>query len=665
MNMYKIIVSVFITWLSFTGANLFGQSSHLLDSLINDFQHGSKKQKIEAANELAWQLRYNHKDSALNYAQWAYNAGKELGDEEVKFTALKRMGVVLKNKGNFQQALEKLKEAISILKLLNDEKGMAAVYNNMGTIYRDMGAIDKAYVYYISSLEIKEKYYPDSRTLCNTYRNLGNFYNAHRTNFDTAAYYFNEAEKIAKALGEKGILANIESDRGSLYRTKKDYQKAREHLLRAISGYKEVDNVQGEALSLLTLGDVSTKLKDFNNARVYLFECLNTWQEMNDSIGIARANLNLGHLMFQQNKYETAIKYYDTSIAITKALNQPILTNRAFLGLSENYEGLKYYEKAYENFKAYHAIRDTLYNEDKNKAISLMREKFNTEKKEQEIEYLNTIQKQQAEALKQSRKLWISTMAISVLILFILGLAAVYYRDRQRSERREALRKDELHSLKLSALKQQKELQVMEAAFMGQEEERQRISSMLHGEVGSVLHTFKMYFSSWEEKMEGEREQYAKASELLDRATEEIREVSHTLDAGVVNNLGLSMALEEMANGINRSGKLAVTLDMHGIENNGLSSRKETGIYRIIQEAVGNIIRHAGASKMDISLTKNDDELTIIIEDNGKGFDIAQARKNGGLGLRNIEERAAQLGGNAVFDAMLGRGVTVIINIKV
>ena len=92
--MYKIIVSVFITWLPFSGTNLFGQSSHLLDSLINDFQHGSKKQKIEAANELAWQLRYNHKDSALNYAQWAYDAGEALGDDEIKFTALKRMGVV-------------------------------------------------------------------------------------------------------------------------------------------------------------------------------------------------------------------------------------------------------------------------------------------------------------------------------------------------------------------------------------------------------------------------------------------------------------------------------------------------------------------------------------------------------------------------------------------
>ena len=107
MNICSLKVSVFIVSFFYINAHLLGQSSYLLDSLINDFQHGSKKQKIEAANELAWQLRYNHKDSALNYAQWAYDAGEELGDDEIKFTALKRMGVVLKNKGNFQQALEK------------------------------------------------------------------------------------------------------------------------------------------------------------------------------------------------------------------------------------------------------------------------------------------------------------------------------------------------------------------------------------------------------------------------------------------------------------------------------------------------------------------------------------------------------------------------------
>ena len=308
MNKYRLKVLVFIFGFSFVCLNLFSQSSDLLDSLINDFQHGSNKQKIEAANELAWQLRYNHKDSALNYAQWAYNASTELVNEKTKITALKRIGVVLKNKGNFQQALEKMKEALLISKSLDSEKGMAAIHNNIGTVYREIGVLDEAYKHYISSLRIKEVYYPNSRTLCNTYRNLGNFYSIYRDNIDTAAYYFNEAERIAIALGENDILASIENDRGNLHRIKKDYQKAKEHLLRALSIFKEVDNKQGKAFTLLTIGEVSTKLKEFTNAQIYLDECLSLLKIKGDSIGIARTNVNLGHLLFQQARYEAAIK---------------------------------------------------------------------------------------------------------------------------------------------------------------------------------------------------------------------------------------------------------------------------------------------------------------------------------------------------------------------
>lgn len=664
MRIYTRKESVFVLFflMLLTPSSAF--ASKLLDSLVHSFHYGSVKQRIEAANELAWQLRYSSMDSALFYAQWAHNSSEEINDERLKVTSLKRMGIILKNKGSYAKALEKMQEVLEYEKLFKSWKGIASVYNNMGTVYREIGALDEAYRCYISSLNIKEKHYPGSRTLCNTYRNLGYFYGNYRANTDTAAYYFDRAEKIALTLSDKEIIADIANDRGNLYRIKEDNQKAKEYLHRALLGFKEIKYRHRIALVLLNLGLVSTKLEEFSEAEAYLKKCLEIWKSSLDSIGIARANINLGDLMLQKKSYEGAKSHYKISYDISVRLNKADITWKALLGLAESHAGLREYQEAYRAMRDYDAIEDTLYSKEKNKTISLLRERFNTEKKEQEITYLNTIRDQQANALRQSDIIWKSTMAISVLVLIIVGMLAIYYRYRQKVEIREALRKDELNSYRMKALNQQKEMQVMEAAFIAQEEERQRISSMLHGEVGSVLHTFKMYFSSWEEKMEGEREQYAKASELLDRATHEIREVSHTLDAGVVNNLGLSMAMEEMVNGINRAGKLAVTLDMHGIDN-GLSSKKEMGIYRIIQEAMGNVIKHSGASKMDISLTKSKDELTIIIEDNGKGFDLVEARKNGGLGLRNIEDRASQMGGEVVFDAMLGRGVTVIIKLNI
>ena len=95
-----------------------------------------------------------------------------------------------------------------------------------------------------------------------------------------------------------------------------------------------------------------------------------------------------------------------------------------------------------------------------------------------------------------------------------------------------------------------------------------------------------------------------------------------------------------------------------------LESRKEILIYRIIQEVVSNVLKHAKANNLYISLTRREHDLNIIIEDDGIGFDVEQARKSGGMGLKNISTKVSHLGGDLVFDSKKGHGSTVIIDIN-
>ena len=101
----------------------------------------------------------------------------------------------------------------------------------------------------------------------------------------------------------------------------------------------------------------------------------------------------------------------------------------------------------------------------------------------------------------------------------------------------------------------------------------------------------------------------------------------------------------------------------------GMESRLETAteisLYRVIQELMNNILKHAKATEVTIQLNKVDTNLNIVVEDNGIGFDVAEALKKGGMGLRSIETRVKQLNGTISIDSGKGRGTTSIIDIPI
>ena len=110
--------------------------------------------------------------------------------------------------------------------------------------------------------------------------------------------------------------------------------------------------------------------------------------------------------------------------------------------------------------------------------------------------------------------------------------------------------------------------------------------------------------------------------------------------------------------------------DQHGIavqfevigEIERISGDMETAVYRIVQEAITNIIRHAQATRIDVMIKRRDSSLVVIVEDNGVGFD-QKARHDGHLGLVGMEERAIMLGGSITFESIPGTGTTVFLEV--
>ena len=141
--------------------------------------------------------------------------------------------------------------------------------------------------------------------------------------------------------------------------------------------------------------------------------------------------------------------------------------------------------------------------------------------------------------------------------------------------------------------------------------------------------------------------------------------MAHNKNSGVMSNQGLLPAIKKMAKSISESNALQVTVEDFGLGER-MENSLELSIFRMIQELVANAIKHADATKVNIQLTQHEDNLNIIVEDNGKGFNRSKLDNgNSGMGLTNIEKKVEHLEGNFTVDSMLGKGTSILIDIPV
>lgn len=212
----------------------------------------------------------------------------------------------------------------------------------------------------------------------------------------------------------------------------------------------------------------------------------------------------------------------------------------------------------------------------------------------------------------------------------------------------------------------QKQYEVKRALLMGEEQERKRIATELHDGMGSMLSTLKLNAETieFEEKQLSEKERiaYRNVIELIDKACVELRNISHNMIPTGMEQFGLIQSLNSIIKNINNTGKTNFNLDSYNL-NNRFNSELELSLYRIALELINNIIRHSQAKNATIQLIKNDDNITLIVEDDGVGFDINTIVE--GMGLHNIKSRVDVFNGKFTIDTQPNRGSTFIIEIPI
>ena len=212
----------------------------------------------------------------------------------------------------------------------------------------------------------------------------------------------------------------------------------------------------------------------------------------------------------------------------------------------------------------------------------------------------------------------------------------------------------EIEDLRLMAQKN-----IMKATLDGQEKQREEIGKELHDNINQVLATVRLLLSLLRTDDAAKAEIISKSRESVNYCIDEIRRLSHSLTPPSLKEISLKESIEDMIKKIPFVNGEQVKLQTTGLDENMLSDGLKVTIYRIIQEQLNNILKYASASVIQIRLTQNHYNLTLLIEDNGQGFDVKAKRK--GIGLANIMSRAELYNGQAVIESSPGAGCTVLV----
>ncbi len=227
-----------------------------------------------------------------------------------------------------------------------------------------------------------------------------------------------------------------------------------------------------------------------------------------------------------------------------------------------------------------------------------------------------------------------------------------------------------VHFRRVAALQraQESERAFSRQLITSQEQERKRISAELHDSIGQSLLLVKNISDVAQAKGNDPLDRMSEISSIASDALDQVREISYGLRPYQLDSIGLTRTLKSLVSRVSRSTPVQIDLAIDEID--GLFPRdSEIGIFRILQESINNIVKHARATRASITVSKEPSALRITVEDDGRGFSNQAGRQGsgseGGFGLKGIEERVQMLGGNVAIDSAPEKGTVVHVVIPI
>ncbi|MEZ4920834.1 MAG: sensor histidine kinase [Saprospiraceae bacterium] len=398
------------------------------------------------------------------------------------------------------------------------------------------------------------------------------------------------------------------------------YRDAINLSLRTLSLARATENSDFVAQSLYNLGLLSVQDQDFEAATKYLTEAEGYYQDP-------------GYLQQRKNMYRLMAQSFD----LTGKTDTAFIYSQKLVG-----------------------TLDTTLARDRTTALQKAAMQYNFGEKKRTIDILEE-EKAEAKETAKDQNLLIAALVVGLAAVLLAGYFIVRdYRHRLQTNRVITIQKEALNQQEIIKLQNEMQIKSMQSMLDGQEQERRRIANDLHDSVGGLLSATKLQLEQLAAKNPEltQADDLGKVKSLLDDTVAETRHIARNLQPVSLEHFGLERAIQDLVNKLSGDGSPSITFQHYGPLDK-LSETNTLHCYRIVQELLQNSLKHAEASEILIQLTGSDTEMTILVEDDGKGYapDTVQA----GMGTGNLAQRVQFLNGELNVEAAPGRGVSTHI----
>lgn len=486
---------------------------------------------------------------------------------------------------------------------------------------------------------------------------------------DRASERLYEALELSYNEKHSENLPSIYQNLGEIFAKQKNYKKAIEYFSNAVFYFKKSKNDIGACGSFLNLSSVYIEMEEIDTAKLFL----DTSQMYNNNlqIGLYKGyiNFNYGQIQYLNKNFAKAIEFYEKSIVAQKETQNSNGLTHSYLAIAECLIGLNKLDEAekysdssltisiqngalemeaetYKVFSKIYTLKkdplknikylnlyietiDSLEKIMRNKQIMNLEYIYQTQEKEKEIIKLNyesKIKNQEIEKRKNINYLLITLLFFVVIVFFIIFKL---FKQKQK-------------------LKQEKNL--IETKFKSEEKIKEKIALELHDNIAGNLLTIINKLSDNQIQIE------------IKNIYSEIRRLSHSLSEPVFTDVNFQEKINALIVTYSKIHDIEIgffddfSLIWSEIKDN---EKIQKSLYRISQELIANAIKHAKCSEIEIQLINSFNELNLMYNDNGIGFDNSNLKK--GIGLENISKRAKMFNGSVHIDSKIGHGTTIMI----
>lgn len=430
-RMKKLCTLIF--WFSMSVAASAQVNTDSLWSVWNDAGQPDTM-RLKAIQALAWSMLYSNPDSTHRLGLQELRFAEQVRNKRWQGKAWNVVGATQNLQGDYPGALMSYQKGLAAMEEAGDLKGIAALNNNLGLVYRNVGRHSKAMEYYQKDLAIQEQLNNKSG-IANANNNIGLIYND-LANLPKALEFYLKSMRQMEELGDKFGMALAYNNIGSVYNSLKDFPKALDYYKKSLPIRQELDDQQGIATTYTELGMVYKELKQFDLALDYMQKSKAIQEKLDEKPGLITSYYNMGILYNKREDYLTSIQWCAKSLELSRQLKGLRAQRDACHCLYNNYKALGKTAQALSFHERYLQISDTLNREETNKRLEQMElvRKVMADSLGQEEEKLKIQVAHQTEVRRKNQVMNVLMIAGMVILVFALGFLSrmLYFRKNSQ-----------------------------------------------------------------------------------------------------------------------------------------------------------------------------------------------------------------------------------------